>query len=155
MNFQIHGLPGARFEDLFALSDAELDQRGIKRMTAPDHPGYPCRVSLAEAKVGDTLLLMNYEHQPEASPYRSRHAIFVREGAKDARPDVGEVPEVIRSRLISVRMFDDRHMIIDADVMEGTAVAQALDAAFQDEKVSYVHLHNAKQGCFAASATRA
>jgi hypothetical protein len=34
---------------------------------------------------GESVLLVNYEHQPAHSPFRSRHAIFVREGAEETR----------------------------------------------------------------------
>lgn len=155
MSFQIHALPKDDFNDLFALSDTELAQKGIKRMTVEASPGTPCRVSMADADVGETVLLLNHQHQPEASPYQASHAIFVREGAEQAALGVDEVPEVIRSRLISVRLFDAAHMMIDADVVEGIDVAKALTTAFENEAVQYIHLHNAKPGCFAATVTRA
>ncbi|MFV3456565.1 DUF1203 domain-containing protein, partial [Mycobacterium tuberculosis] len=37
-----------------------------------------------EVDIGDAAILLNYEHQPADTPYRSRHAIFVREGAQQA-----------------------------------------------------------------------
>ena len=155
MAFQIHALPKEDYEDLFALSHEALERKGIKRMTVEACPGTPCRVSMQDAQVGETVVLLNYEHQPEASPYQASHAIFVREGAEQATLGIDEVPEVIRSRLISVRLFDDSHMMIDADVVDGQDVAQRLEDAFKDRRVSYIQLHNAKPGCFAASVTRA
>ncbi|MEM7599430.1 MAG: DUF1203 domain-containing protein [Pseudomonadota bacterium] len=155
MTFQIHTLPYGDFEPLFDLSDEELSAKGMRRMTVDQSPGTPCRVSMTDAKVGERVILVNYEHQPENSPYQASHAIFVREGAEQATLDIGDVPEVITSRLMSVRLFDDAHMMIDADVVEGTKVAQAIDAAFANDAVRYIHLHNAKPGCFSASVTRA
>ncbi len=155
MSFQIHALPAELFAPLFHLSDAELDARSMQRQTVKSSPGTPCRVSMADAKVGETVILLNYAHQPADSPYRASHAIFVREEAEHTQPEIGEVPEVISSRLISVRLFDHAHMMVDADVVEGAQVAQALETAFADAAIAYVHLHNAKPGCFAASVTRA
>lgn len=155
MTFQIHALPGAPFHDLFELSDAELVSRNARRMTVQAKPGAPCRVSLADAEVGDTVLLVHYEHHNAATPYRSGHAIFVREGAEQARPAVGEVPEMVRCRLISLRQFDEEGMMIDADILDGEKVEAALEAAFANAQTSYAHLHFAKRGCFAARATRA
>ena len=37
-------------------------------------PGFPCRVSLVDAEIGESVLLVNYEHLPAASPYRMRYA---------------------------------------------------------------------------------
>lgn len=155
MSFQIHSLPAEDFADLFALSDTELVKRNACRQIVQSKPGTPCRVSMADAEVGETVILLNYEHQAAHSPYKASHAIFVRENAPQAQLNVGEVPEVLRSRIISLRLFDRHHMMIDADVLQGDELADAVKAAFEDEQVSYAHLHNAKPGCFAAAVTRA
>src|SRR5689334_11171725 len=106
MSFQISGLPLAEFAPLFGLPQSELASRGIVRHTANASPGFPCRVSLKDAEPGETLLLLNYEHLPVASPYRSRYAIYVRENAEEARLEVGEVPQLLRHRPLSLRAFD-------------------------------------------------
>jgi hypothetical protein len=105
------------------LPDTELATRQAVRVTADRHPGFPCRVSLRDARAGETLLLLNYEHLPVATPYRSRHAIYVRENAAEARLEVDEIPEVLRTRLLSLRSFDDAGMMIDADVVQGRDLA--------------------------------
>ncbi|GFE49812.1 hypothetical protein So717_15650 [Roseobacter cerasinus] len=155
MSFQIHSLPAEDFAQLFALSDEELAERQACRQVVTSKPGTPCRVSMADAEVGETVILLNYEHQPKDSPYRASHAIFVREGAAQAKLAKGEVPQVLRSRVISLRLFDADHMMIDADVLEGDGLADALTSAFENATVAYAHLHNAKPGCFAASVSRA
>ena len=155
MSFQIHSLPAEDFADLFTLSDAELAKRNARRQTVRTKPGTPCRVSMVDAEVGETVILLGYEQQPANSPYKATHAIFVREGAPQARLAVDEVPEVLRSRLVSLRLFDRGDMMIDADVLEGVGLAAAITKAFENEQVAYIHLHNAKPGCFAASVTRA
>ena len=62
MNFRIRGLKARQFDHLFALSNAELAEHGAVRRIA-DGPR-PCRISLSDAKPGDELILINYEHQP-------------------------------------------------------------------------------------------
>ncbi|MEQ5872199.1 DUF1203 domain-containing protein [Sagittula sp. NFXS13] len=155
MSFQIHALPAEPFHQLFAMSDEKLRALNARRMTVGAKPGSPCRVSLADAEVGETVILVHYEHQPAASPYRAGHAIFVREGVAQARLAVDEVPEVLRSRLISSRQFDEEGMMIGADVVDGESLSAAIDTAFANARTSYIHLHNAKPGCFAARVTRA
>ncbi len=155
MSFQIHALSENLFNDLFSLTDAELETRSARRMVADQSPGCPCRISLADAEIGDTLLLLNYQHQPNETPYRSSHAIFVREGVRQAIPAPGEIPESLASRLISVRAFNNAHDMVDADVVDGENLAGRIDGLFANPDVDYLHLHNAKQGCFAASVTRA
>ena len=154
MSFQIHALPADPFQPLFKMSGQELAGNRATRMVVDAKPGYPCRVSLADAEVGETVILVNHEHQPANSPYRSAHAIFVREHASQAFPKPGEVPEVLSTRLISVRAFDDRHYMVNADVVDGKDLGRVIPAMFRDPGVSYLHLHNAKPGCFAARVTR-
>ena len=154
MDFRISALPVAPFAPLFGLSDRDLAARGVVRRTADRRPGFPCRVSLRDADVGEPVLLLNYEHLAVPSPYRSRHAIFVREHAVECRPDVNEVPDALRFRLLSVRAFDVDGMMIDADVVEGAGVHQLIRRWLDDPQAQYLHLHNAKPGCFAARADR-
>lgn len=154
MSFQIQALPETLFSKLFSLTDAELESRHAKRVLVGETPGFPCRVSLADAQIGETVLLLNYEHQPNDTPYRATHAIFVREGVSQATPAPGEVPDALASRLLSVRGFNRAHDMIDADVVNGTAVAERIDRLFENPDIDYIHLHNARPGCFAASVTR-
>ncbi len=155
MSFQIHALPSAPFEDLFALSDAALAQANIVKVIADTSPGFPCRVSLEDAKTGETLLLLNYQHLDGNTPYAASHAIYVRQNVQQAQVKSGEVPEVLSRRLLSVRGFDRAKLMVDADVVDGHNLGAKLDAFFTNPAVTCVHIHNAKQGCFAASATRA
>ena len=155
MSFQITALPREIFEPFFKMSNADLVVHGARRIVVSESPGSPCRVSLADAAVGESVLLVNYCHQTADTPYRATHAIFVREDAHEVRPEVGEVPAVISTRLISARVFDAEHMMIDAEVVEGHRLKARLEDVFADPKVSYVHLHNAKPGCFAAAVSRA
>ena len=155
MSFQIHALPAALFQPLFALPDHELAKLRAVRRVADCKPGFPCRVSLADAEVGEAVILLNYEHQPADSPYRAAHAIYVRQGAEQAFPKVDEVPEVLASRLISIRAFDHRHYLTAADVLDGSRLADVIPEFFDDSSVAYLHLHNARPGCYAALVTRA
>ena len=84
MNFQISGLHERHFQHLFGQTSEVLAKHGVERITVDSRPGYPCRVSLKDVNIGETVLLMNYKHLPALSPYRSSHAIFVMEGAKGA-----------------------------------------------------------------------
>ena len=155
MNFQITALDHRSFARYFAMSPDELAANRAVRVTATSKPGFPCRVSLADADVGDDLVLVNFEHQPAASPYRAAHAIFVRQGVVQARPEVGQTPDVLRSRTLSLRAFGDSAMILAADLVEGQDLAGALDRLLANPANAYVHIHYAKFGCYAARADRA
>ena len=155
MSFQIRAIPAAPFAPLFALSDDELRSRSAVRQFVDRTPGFPCRVSLADAEPGETVILVHYEHHAADTPYRSSHAIYVREGVAQATPAVREVPAMLRQRLLSVRAFDASGMMVAADVVDGRALEPVVDTMFARDDVAYLHLHNAKPGCYAARVDRA
>ena len=150
MSYVIQGLDPSPFRALYGLSDEELEAAGAIRMIADAKPGFPCRVSLEDAEPGEALLLVNFEHLPVETPYRSRHAIFVREGEEAVARYEDRVPEQLACRLLSVRSFDAAGMMTDAEVIEGTGLEPLIERMFADPAVAYLHVHNAKRGCFAA-----
>lgn len=155
MSFVVSALPAAPFKPLFALSDAQLTGRGIIRRTV-DGPGSPCRVTLADAEPGETVLLLNYEHQPADTPFRSSHAIFVREGAADTVFARAEIPPAFSARkFLSLRGFDATGMMIDADLVPTTELDTAIPRLLADPQVAYLHAHYAGAGCYAARIDRA
>ena len=84
--FRFVALPFEPFAPLFAMSDAELTAAGARRMVVEETPGTPCRVSLQDAEVGETVILVPFLHNAVASPYRASGPIFVR------RPKGGSGP---------------------------------------------------------------
>ncbi len=155
MTFQIHALPEGDFQKYFAMSEAELSAHNAQIHEVTSKPNAPCRVRLEDAEIGERVVLVNYEHQPADSPYRSSHAVYVSEGAVQATPMIGEVPESLAVRTLSVRGFDRRDCIHAADIVDGTDLANRLDSLFADDAVDYAHVHYAQRGCFAAKVTRA
>ena len=152
MHFRIRGLPAEHFAPLFALSDEDLKERGALRRIA-DGPR-PCRISLTDAKLGDELILINYEHHAVASPYRMRFAIYVRAGEQtfDA---VDIVPKQLRTRTLALRAFDADAMMIAWEMIEGAELEQAIARQFADPSAAYLHVHFAAPGCYAARIERA
>lgn len=154
MSFRIKGLPANRFEHLFALSDDELAKHGAVRRRADDRtPGYPCRVSLTDSKPGDELILVNYEHLAVDSPYRMRFAIFVRQGDK-TYDKLDEVPEQLRQRVLAVRAFDAKGMMVGFELVDGRELEQAIEKLFRLPHADYLHAHFAAPGCYAARIER-
>lgn len=154
MDFQISALDIDEFSHLFGKDVDTLADLGIRRINVDSEPGYPCRVSMQDAGVGETVLLMNYEHQPVQSPFRSSHAIYVREKATQGRPEKNVIPEMLRQRLLSVRAFDASGMIIEADVIEGKRLESLIARMLANDAVDYLHVHNARLGCYLALVQR-
>jgi hypothetical protein len=152
MSFRIKGLPAAPFRELFDLSDDALKARGaIRRVT---DRVVPCRVSLTDAEPGQEVVLVNFEHLAVDNPYRSRYAIFVRDGEQtfDA---VDQVPEQLRRRTLSLRAWDAQDMMVSHDVVDGRQVEGSIERLLADPKTAYIHAHFAGPGCYAARIERA
>jgi Protein of unknown function (DUF1203) len=153
-NFRIVGLSGAGFEPLYSLSEQELAAKGARRMRVDAKPGFPCRVSLADAEIGEQVILLPFAHHDVDSPYRASGPIFVRQNAKGSNLALGEVPEVVARRIMSVRAYDRDSMMIDAAVVPGTELKTHIEKLFANQKIEYLHLHNAGAGCYSCKVER-
>lgn len=152
MSFIISGLPIEQFRPLFSMSDTALAEKGVVRKIADAKPGYPCRISLEDAEPGDQLLLMHYENHRVQTPYRSAYAIYINEAATEQRIVRDSVPGALQGRPIALRVFNETGMLINAALCLDGNVANAIETAFETAEASYIHLHNAAHGCFAAEA---
>ena len=154
MAYAVTSLPAEPFAPLFSMDDEALAVRGARRVVADAPLGFPCRVSLDDAKPGETLILVNYEHQPAPTPFRASHAFFVREGVEPVTT-VDEMPPALRRRLLALRAFDASGMMLAADITEGAEAGTLIAKLFEDPKIAYLHAHYAKWGCYAARIDRA
>ena len=155
MPFRLTGLNPEPFRPLFGLSDADLAARGARRYIADAKPGFPDRIELRDAEPGEAVILLNYEHQPADNAYRSRHAIFVLDGATTAYDRVDEVPDVIRTRPMSLRAFDGDDLMCAAELCAGADFEGVVARLFAGPEAAYIHAHYATRGCYAARIDRA
>lgn len=155
MSFRVLGIDPDQFSHLYELPDADLAVLGAKRYVVDAKPGFPDRIEVRDMEIGECAILLNYEHQPANTAYRSRHAIFVREGAKVALDITNAIPEVIRIRPISLRAFNEDGEMINADLSEGEELIPLIEHFFSDPDVAYLQAHYAKRGCYAARIIRA
>lgn len=153
-NFQIKALEQDEFTALFNLTDAALEKNNAVRMIVDKMPGFPCRVSLEDAAIGEEVILLCYQHHKTGSPYQSAGPVFIRKSLPTARPAVNEIPSMLQHRLLSLRGYDKNGMMKNAMVTEGTQLKEMLDQIFSNSAINYVHIHNAKPGCYNCVAER-
>lgn len=146
--YRIAGLSPEPFATLGALDDASLRAHGMRRIVADSPNGYPCRISLADAAPGDSVLLLTFEHHACEGPYRSSGPIYVREGA--AQPAVYEdaLPPFLRTRHLSLRAYDADGWMRGARAIDGAQADAVLAELLDDPDTTEVHAHNARTGCF-------
>lgn len=154
MTYRVEGLDPASFKPLFGLSDEELGERGVVRMTVTS-PTFPCRVSLTDRDIGESVLLLNHVSHDVANPYRAAHAIFVTEGEEEAAEYVDEVPPVFEKRILSLRGFDADGMMADAILTQPGEADAGIRKLFANPDIHSIHAHNATRGCFSAKIERA
>jgi hypothetical protein len=153
MTYRITGLDPAPYKPLFGLSDEELAARGVVRMTVSDHT-FPCRVSLTDRDLGESVLLLNHVSHDVANPYRATHAIFVAEGAGAPAEYVDRVPPVFETRVLSLRGFDADGMMTEAILTQPGEAEKGIRKLFANPKIETIHAHNAARGCFSAKIER-
>ena len=154
MTYAIAGLSPEPFAPLFALGDARLAALGARRVTADADRGFPCRVSLQDARAGERLILLHHTSHDVATPYRSAYAIYVRENAAPSQPYIDRTPPVFEGRPLGMRGFSGEGMLLDARLALPGEADAAIRALFADGRIAYIHAHNAAHGCFAARIDR-
>ncbi|HKC03673.1 MAG TPA: DUF1203 domain-containing protein [Sphingomicrobium sp.] len=154
MTYRITGLDPAPYKPLFGLPDADLAKRGIVRMTVTEKPSYPCRVSLTDRDIGESVLLINHVSHDVANPYRASHAIFVTEGADKPAEYVDRVPPVFETRVLSLRGFDADGMMAEALLTQPGEAEAGIRTLFANPEIETIHAHNATRGCFSAKIER-
>ena len=153
MTYRITGIDPVPYRRLFGLSDEELADRGVVRMAVTD-PTFPCRVSLSDRAIGETVLLLNHVSHDVANPYRASHAIFITETEQEPAEYVDEVPPVFRLRILSLRGFDKDGMMADAILTQPGEADAGIRKLFANPEIETIHAHNATRGCFAAKIMR-
>ena len=153
MTYVVRGLDPAPYRALFGVPDEQLAERGIVRMTV-DGNGYPCRVSLTDRAIGESVLLVNHLSHDVANPYRASHAIFVTEADEEAAEFVDAAPPVFETRVLSLRGFDADGMMADAILTQPGEADAGIRKLLDNPEVQTIHAHNATRGCFSAKIER-
>ena len=153
MTYRVTGIDPAPFKALFGLSDDELADRGAVRMTV-DSPTFPCRVSLTDRAIGETVLLVNHVSNDVANPYRATHAIFVTESDEGAAEYIDQVPPVFEKRVLSLRAFVRAGMMVDAALAQPGEADLVIRRLLEKSDVHHIDAHNATRGCFSARIDR-
>ena len=153
MTYRIRGLAPRQFAPLFAMDDAELAAHGARRVRASADRGFPCRVSLRDAALGEELILLHHTSHDVATPYRSAYAIYV-SGAGEAADHVDCLPPVFAGRPLGLRGFDAEGNLADARLALPGGAEPAIAELFANPAIAYIDAHNAAHGCFAARIER-
>lgn len=152
-NFKITAIEN-KYNHLFNLTEEELVVKGVLKMIVDEKPGYPCRVSLKDAEIGEEIILFPFKHHLINSPYQASGPIFVRKNAKIVDLKVNEIPEMLFIRLQSLRTYNKKGMMIDAKTLQGKNIRKEIKLIFKNKQASYIQIHNANPGCYNCQVNR-
>ena len=142
------------FNHFFNLSKEELQSKGAVKMIVDEKPGYPCRVSLEDAEIGEEVILFPFQHHITDSPYQSNGPIFIRKDVKSVELAINEIPRMLLHRLLSLRVFDQNGMMIDAITIEGDRLKDQIQVIFTNISALYIQIHNSSPGCYNCQVNR-
>jgi Protein of unknown function (DUF1203) len=150
MSFIIQGLDPILFGSLFEQKQANYEALPVERYEVTQSPGFPCRVTLDDAGIGEIVLLLSYQHHDASSPYAQAGPIFVTQGCAVAAKYIDEIPPALARRKLSLRAYDRDGSMVDAVIVDGATSQHEIERMFMDAKVTRIDAHNATRGCFAA-----
>lgn len=153
INFKISAIEN-KYNHLFDLTEEELISKGAIVMIVDEKPGYPCRVTLEDAEIGEEVVLFSFQYHKTNSPYQASGPIFIRKNAKKINFEINEIPEMLFKRLQSLRVYDENGMMIDAKTLEGKEIKKEIEFIFSNKTASYIQIHNANPGCYNCQVNR-
>jgi hypothetical protein len=152
-NFKIAAIDN-NFNQLFNLSDEVLEEMSILKMIVDEKPGYPCRVTLEDAEIGEEVLLLSFEYHETQSPYKASGPIFIRKNSEKVSLKENEIPEMLFQRQQTLRMYDNNGIMIDAKSPKSINIRKEIELGFSNINVSYIQIHNTNPGCYNCQVNR-
>lgn len=153
VNFNISAIEN-KYNHLFDLSEEDLLVKGAVIMIVDEKPGFPCRVSLEDAEIGEEIVLFPFQHHKTNSPYQSAGPVFVRKNAERASLKVNEIPKMLLHRLLSLRVYDEKGIMIAAKTIEGGILKNEIEVIFNNKSANYIQVHNSSPGCYNCQVNR-
>jgi hypothetical protein len=155
MSFIIQGLNPDLFVSVFDQKQAHFNGAPIEEHIVTENPGFPCRVTLDDAQLGEIVVLLSYLHHSATTPYAQSGPIFVTKHLTAPARYIDSIPPALLRRKLSLRGYDHTGSMIDAVIVEGTGAKAAIETMFANTDVERIDAHNATRGCFAAHIVRA
>ena len=147
-HFQVQAIEAPTVQHFFELDDQQLAAQGALRKIVDQKPGFPCRISLKDAEIGEEVILFPYAHHTVDSPYQASGPVFIRRGVATASLALNELPEMLWNRYLSLRAYDNQGMMIDARTIHGAQLSETIQQVFDLPSVIYIQVHNAGPGCY-------
>ena len=153
INFKISAIANI-YSPLFKLTTEELGEMNMVKMLVDAKPGFPCRVTLEDAEIGEEVLLLPFEYHKTTSPYKASGPIFIRKNAVKADLAVNEIPAMLLKRQQTLRVYDTNGMMIAAKSPSADEIRKEIEVAFSSQSASYIQILNTNPGCYNCQVNR-
>ena len=136
-----------------------LDDHGntLRRMSATQAGGSPCRHCLEFGKPGEMMLLGSYDLPQPLGIYWTPSPIFVhaKPCGRFSTPDA-VAPIIGEGALVSIRAYDEADQCVYelGVVCPGAESSQPLQRALDDPRTAFVNVHTARPGCLLSRVER-
>lgn len=139
-----------------------LDDQGqpVRRMCS-EHGGEPCRDVLRRARPGEEIILASYGPFTVPGPYKEFGPVYILANpsdepvARDVLPLPQGAPEDYLGRQFTVRAYNHREEIADAELLAAADAAATVERWLQSPDVAFVHARFPAYGCLACRIERA
>ena len=154
MAFIIQGLDPSLFGSVLDQKQVGSEASFAHYYDVDENPGFPCRITLDDAAIGQQVALVAYPHHQANTPYTQSGPIFVSRG--DVKPGrfVDAIPPALARRKLSLRAYDKDGMMVDAALVDGEAAKPVILSLLSNPNIIKIDAHNATRGCFAAHIMR-
>jgi len=147
INFKITAITNT-YNPLFELTAEALAEKNMVKMLVDATPGFPCRVSLEDAEIGEEVLLLPFEYHKTTSPYKASGPVFIRKNAVKADLTVNEIPKMLFKRQQTLRVYDANGMMIATKSPTADALRKEIETLLKNPIASYIQIHNTNPGCY-------
>lgn len=152
--FRIHVIP-SEVLDAVRVAGADANGSPVARVTGVTGRE-PLRCCLRNARIGEEMILFNYEPPLPPSPYREIGAVYVHAHAAecDGPADLTSYPAEWIGRSQVLRAYDERGWIHPATTThDGRDPAKSIAEVLAQPGVVEVHSRNIAYGCYMFTAT--
>lgn len=125
-----------------------------RRVKVTSKPGFPCRATLEDAEIGETVMLFNHVSNDSDGPFRASFAIYVREQAEAPVEFRDALPPVFTNRTMSLRGFNAAGDLSAAELATASDMDEKIRTMLDRPEIAFINAHNAAAGCFAARIVR-
>jgi hypothetical protein len=126
----------------------------VQKIVVDQSPGYPCRLSLKDAKVGEEVYLFSHRPFEGQNPYCEIGPVFVHAEATQARLAPNEIPDAIKCRPVIVRSYSADETLLSGDPADRENVEQVIEQCLDRDGVDFLHIRAALTGCYLCKVER-